>query len=297
MKYIAMCAIGFFGAGVGQDSAPDRLNIDPIIIHAVRSGVLTYGGNPQEAKIPDGLKALKHPDAEVRYQAAALLVKLGPVGKIAVPELREALQDTNGFVRVKAAEALWAIEQTSPTILVPVLTQALKSKDLELRAAAAPVLGKMGAKAKSAVPVLIEALRDKDDGVLLEIVAALGEIGPAAKDSAPALLKMVGEEDRGIIEPFVVAALGNMGPGVVDDLVKALPDKAIQRRRVAAEALGMIGPKAQSASKQLAVTLKDGDGLVRRQAAKALGNDRPRCPRRIVRAANNSQGSHDSCSR
>ena len=33
---------------------------------------------------PDGLKALKHPDPAVRYKAAALLVRLGPVGKIAV---------------------------------------------------------------------------------------------------------------------------------------------------------------------------------------------------------------------
>ncbi len=80
-------------------------------------------------KVPDGLAALKHADPAVRYQAAALLVRLGPVGKIAVPELREALKDTNGYVRVKAAEALWTIEKTAPAILLPVLLTALKDMD------------------------------------------------------------------------------------------------------------------------------------------------------------------------
>src|SRR5271166_5881043 len=79
---------------------------------------------PKKPPLPDGLKALKHPDAAVRYKAAALLVRLGPVGKIAVPELKETLKDPNGFVRVKAAEALWSIEKTSPALLVPVLVQA-----------------------------------------------------------------------------------------------------------------------------------------------------------------------------
>ncbi len=249
MRYMVFLALGFFVPSLSQDPAADQ----------------------NKSKFPDGLKALKHPDPEVRYQAAALLVKLGPVGKIAVPELKEALQDTNGFVRVKAAEALWAIEKTSPTILVPVLTQALKSKDAELRAAAAPVLGKMGAKAKSAVPALISALRDKDDGVLVEVAAALAEIGPTAKEAAPALLKIIGAEDRGILESFVVVALGNMGPGVVDDLIKALPDMAVQRRRVAAEALGLIGQNAKPALTALALSLKDSDGQVRVQTAQTLG--------------------------
>src|SRR5215467_4650317 len=84
--------------------------------------------------VPDGLKALKNPDPVVRFRAASVLVKLGPVAKFAVPELRETLKDENGFVRVKAAEALWSIEKTSPDVLLPVLIAALKDKDAELRA-------------------------------------------------------------------------------------------------------------------------------------------------------------------
>ena len=36
----------------------------------------------------DGLKALKDPDPKVRYNAADLLARLGPVGKFAVADLK-----------------------------------------------------------------------------------------------------------------------------------------------------------------------------------------------------------------
>jgi HEAT repeat protein len=132
MKYTFLSALVLFATGVhGQDPGPPEIK------------------GPQA---PDGLKALKDPDPAVRYKAASLLVRLGPVGKIAIPELRACLKDSNGYVRVKAAEALWTIDKTAPTVLVPVLVAALKNRDPGLRAAAVPVLGKMGAKAKNAVP-------------------------------------------------------------------------------------------------------------------------------------------------
>src|ERR1041385_4232650 len=59
---------------------------------------------------PDGLKALKHPDPQVRLKSVALLIDLGPVAKFAIPALHECLKDTDGLVRVKAAECLFGLE-------------------------------------------------------------------------------------------------------------------------------------------------------------------------------------------
>src|SRR2546425_1023126 len=83
----------------------------------------------KDAPLPDGLKALQHPDATVRYRAAQTLADLGPVAKFAAPELRELLKDKNAFVRVKAAEALWKTDQTPALVLLPVLLDALKDKE------------------------------------------------------------------------------------------------------------------------------------------------------------------------
>jgi len=73
-------------------------------------------GNDTKKKIGppmvDGLKALKHPDAKVRYGRFQTLVDLGPLAKFAAPELREMLTDKHPQVAVKAAEALWKIDMT-----------------------------------------------------------------------------------------------------------------------------------------------------------------------------------------
>src|SRR5437588_12072967 len=75
---------------------------------------------------PDGLKNLRHPDANVRYRTAALLAEQGPRARFAVGDLREALSDADPLVRVKVAEALWKVERPSPGVILPGLQRALK---------------------------------------------------------------------------------------------------------------------------------------------------------------------------
>jgi HEAT repeat protein len=226
-------------------------------------------------QVPEGLKALQNPDARVRYRAAQTLADLGPVAKFAVPDLREALKDKNALVRVKVAEALWKIEKTPNTILLPVLLQALKDKDPGVRAAAPAVIAMLGAKAKSAVAGLTEALQDKEVDVKLAAISALGELGPTAKDSANELLALTSDKEFFLLEPFVGASLASFGPGVVPVLTTALTDKSADRRRVAAYALGTIGSAASSATDALSKLLEHEDAQARQLAARALGKIGP----------------------
>src|SRR5262249_31312282 len=85
---------------------------------------------------PTGLDALKHTDPNVRYQAALLLTRLGPEGRVAIKALMEALGDKNARVRIVVAYALWTVDQQQP--------QRLQTKDLEDRV----------------VPVWVAALKD-----------------------------------------------------------------------------------------------------------------------------------------
>lgn len=221
---------------------------------------------------PDGLKNLRHPDANIRYRTAAILAEQGPRAKFAIAELREALKDPDPLVRVKVAEALWQVERPSPGAVMPGLLRALKDKDPAVRTAACGVIGLMGNKGKGAVRQLVEMLKDKELSVVIGAISALGDIGPTAADSAPALLQMSGYSDFAILEPLVGAALGAMGAEVVPELTGALRDKSVERRRVAAYALGSIGPDARPAVKTLAARLTDEEPAVRFLAARALGS-------------------------
>jgi HEAT repeat protein len=221
---------------------------------------------------PDGLKALTHPDAGVRYRAAETLAHLGPLAKFALPELRELLKDKNAFVRIKAVEAIWKIDsKTNAKSLVPVLQQAMTDANPRVRAATPPVIALFGAKAKPALPALLEALQDKDADVKLAAIIAVGDLGPVARDGAEFLLALTRDKDFFLLEPFVGASLASLGAGIIPELSKALAAKAPERRRVAAYALGSMGPVAAAAAADLAVALQTKDASTRRQVAWALG--------------------------
>ena len=235
--------------------------------------------DPKKKKIGppmiDGLKALKHDDPKVRYRAAHTLAELGPLAKFALPELREMLEDKNPMVRLKAAEALWKIDKTPSATLMPVLLQALKDKDHGVRSEAPRVIALLGAKAKPAVPALVEALKDKEFDVKLAAITALGDLGPVAKESAGALLDLTNDKEFFLLDPFVGAALSNLGDGAVPTLAQAVMSKSVDRVRLAAYALGSMGPRAVLATPELVLALRDKEAAIRAPAARALGKIGP----------------------
>jgi len=114
-------------------------------------------------------------------------------------------------------------------------------------------------------------LHDKDFDVKVAAITALGDLGPVAKDRAGALLDLSKERDFFLLEPFVGAALSNLGDGALPVLTQALADPSPDQRRVAAYALGSMGPKAAPAAAQLAKALSSDDAAIRTLAARALG--------------------------
>lgn len=231
--------------------------------------------DPKKKKGPpelEGLKALKHADPKVRYRAAQTLADLGPLAKFALPELTEALKDKHPMVQIKVAEALWKIDQTPSATLMPVLLEVFKHKEPEVRAAVPRVIALIGGKSKKALDALEAALVDKDFDVKLAAITALGDLGPIAKDRAGALLDLTDDrESFSLLEPFVGAALSNLGDGSIPTLTKALGADSSDRRRLAAYALGSMGPKAASAAAELGKALQHKDPTLRATAARALG--------------------------
>ena len=133
----------------------------------------------------------------VRRAAAHTLAAIGSEAKPALPELKAALADENGFVRVAAATALWQVGQDAGG--VPLLVEALKDPTIVGARIAADALAEIGPGARQAVPAL---------------VAALDDPASCARVATARALWLVGRDARGV--PALVAALKDPMPEVRD---------------------------------------------------------------------------------
>lgn len=101
--------------------------------------------------------------------------------------LLKALRGSDPVVQAQASLLLGSIGRPA----VPVLIEALKDGDRDVRTAAAAALISIGPEARFAVGTLVRALRDEDYFVRWNSVVALGEIGD--KEAVPALMETLAD--------------------------------------------------------------------------------------------------------
>jgi HEAT repeat protein len=156
---------------------------------------------------------------------------------------------------------------------VPKLIEALGSNDSEERANAAKSLGDLEAAAQEAVPALTSALEDEDSSVRCWAGHALGIIGSReAKEAVPRLIEMLRNDENIIVRRFAVDSLGFLGKrnkAAIAALVDATGDEDGMLRGDAAFALGLAG--ARSAFPIVIQLLEDPEPWARHRAAEALG--------------------------
>jgi len=228
------------------------LNPDPEIVRPEIKKVLD-AGRPEvvndvlnalaglgEEAVPRVIEALKVP--EVRARAAAVLRRIGPAAKDAVPGLIDALADENAETR---SEVLFA-------------------------------LGAIGPDAAAATPAIAKALDDEETDVAYAACYALGQIGPGAMDAKPALVEKLSAEDE-FLTMATAWALARIDPKCeetapksVPVLIKALAEPDAITRIQACESLCCLGPLAKEAVPALKELSDDKDPAVREAAAEAL---------------------------
>jgi len=244
------------------------------------------------------IKASSDQDPEVRRLAARSLCRLGfeaiarMEGERLLPSLKVALQDSNPWVRAKAASALGLFPSPKSITL---LEKASRDKERKVRGAVALALGKIGTeevlvvlsqltrdkeptvRAKSAaalgvtsqvkaLPLLEGLIEDKDTEVSKEAIISLGKIGGAP---ALALLgKLLGHQDKRI-RFETVTALAWVGEGAANLLEKALNDPNKWVGLKALVSLGKIG--GAKALTLLEKALEHQEEAVRAKAAFSLG--------------------------
>ncbi|MBC8235964.1 HEAT repeat domain-containing protein, partial [bacterium] len=201
---------------------------------------------------------------------------LGQIGESAKTVLVTALKSESDLIRVGAAYALYQIDESKLSMVMPVLIEGLND-DEDVASDAAWALGEIGAAAKDATPTLIEALKNPSPNVRRSATSALSAIGTSAVPSLTQTLEkedsllrigsaytlyQIDESKLNMVMPILIEGLsdeneeirsqsawmlsqiGAAAKDAVPALVEALTDKHEEVRTIAVEALGAIGDAA-----------------------------------------------------
>jgi HEAT repeat protein len=262
--------------------------------------------------LPILLDRIRPDSGNDRYMAVEAIGLMGPAGKEAVPALLDLLneKETDGGRARVIGTALVQIAPTDEKASSR-LKEIFQDKNLRLHDAVATPLAMLAATESSVVPLLSNALRDKDlePRARAEVAIALLKAGPGAKAAVPDLIEMldfVPEDKRGrrvdpsfsdvdqvlsdwrrdparinytIREPRFCAllVLGNLGEkakeaGPALAKIALDRDRELPLRRVAVWALGRIGTESKATLPALVGVIKDVDSptQVRTDAVLAL---------------------------
>ena len=201
-----------------HDRAVDRENAVQILA--------SFGPEARPA-LPKMIQLLDDGHWRVRLTVINAFGDLGSTAKDATPYLLLLVKTNEPYDRALAARSLWKVDpiahekiacdaalsvigthylstETAIQVLdemgavdlaVPLLIHSLAATNRHARRVeAAMFLGRLGAKAKSAVPLLTEALCDEALGLRSAAAAALGDIGPDARSALPLLYEAACEQ-------------------------------------------------------------------------------------------------------
>jgi HEAT repeat protein len=243
----------------------------------------TYDGK----RLSEWVKQLKSKKEADRQAAEEALASLAAESRRVVPTLLEAVVDGAG-TNQSAVSVLMRIGPAA----VPGILPALGDEDADKRYVALVVLGRMGARARSAAGAVIVALGDRDPQNRVTAARTLGRLG--SPSAIPGLLPLLDEDDRELrkqtyyaltdlradsklllptllkwlrskdaeLRDFAVWQVGDLGAEAVPAvplLIEALKDKDLGHQWHAVDSLGKIGPAAKDAAPALAAQLKDSD--------------------------------------
>ena len=127
---------------------------------------------------------------------------------------------------------------------MPALEKVLGDADRDVRRVACHALGEIGPEAKPTTPKLSELLQDQELSVRLAAAFALQNIDPAGRAYVPVLVQAMRQREGGVI--VAVGKMGAEAAWAVPTLAWLLRDPRPGTRRLAAEALGKIGPACAS---------------------------------------------------
>ncbi|MEO8498013.1 MAG: HEAT repeat domain-containing protein, partial [Planctomycetota bacterium] len=226
-------------------------------------------------------------DTNVGTLAIRSLSKMNGDAVDALPTLQRLLSDPEMEVRFETVAGIVSIQKDARALSFT-LGPVLSDKSPDVRAAAIRALGDLGEVGSRHVPSLVKLLNDTDDRshfftpdsagtrpVRYDSAMALAEMGKDARVALGKLREMMtGDSDTlvRIASAYAIARLDNAAKDAMDYLIQSVQDRKHGTRvpEAATEALGKLGPKAQSALPALVDALAHPDTMVRIHAIEAI---------------------------
>ncbi len=187
------------------------------------------------------LDFLDDPSAIVRAQALRVLAVVQPPDPLALPKLRERLDDGDATCRLWAACAILGREKQPQEKTVAVLGASLKAVDAMRRFQVIGDLCRLGKNNAEMLKVLRQAVAD-NPGLAFDFANGLQQAGLAA---APLLIELLAARDANA-RRSAASQLGDLGPRTKDAIPALLalrddPDASV--RYVAGVTLWQIDPQ------------------------------------------------------
>jgi HEAT repeat protein len=201
------------------------------------------------------------------------LEKLGPAAKEAIPALTESLKDKDADVRAFAQKALDAVAGKAPPPPkddLASLMKQLQDKDAKVRLKAVQKLAALGPAAKDAVPALTEAVKDRDEDVRAAakkaLLAVKGENPALAQIRKDLKSKKRAERAKAVEE---LAQLGEDGRDATADLLLSMREIWPVNKEAYLDCLEKIEPALH---KPISTLILDTDQTNWFQAMQTIGN-------------------------
>jgi HEAT repeat protein len=161
--------------------------------------------------VPQLISLLQEDDFQLYIPASYTLVK---IGENSVPSLAELLKHEKLKIRRRAATTLEQIGVQAKAA-IPQLIQALEDSDPDGNVPwyAVITIGKIGVPAQKAIPVLIEKLNDPQPGIRAWTLYALGKMGNLAREAESIIWEILSQENQNV---FMVGieALDSIGANI-----------------------------------------------------------------------------------
>ncbi|WP_460207058.1 HEAT repeat domain-containing protein [Scytonema sp. NUACC21] len=215
------------------------------------------------ASIPLLKRIIENADSQLMFKIACTLAHYGD--ETAIPILWDGLNNKESHIR-----AIFALEEINREIMITGLHEILQTGTSEIRQQAVLSLHLLLKRGyENILPLLIKVLDDENSQVRYQAAFALKNEGE--EEVLSALGKLWKDENISVRMIFSLVFKGQERENLISEITKCLLAESSVLRKQAAETLGIIGTKSQSAIEVLFnVAFSDQDFLVRNSASTAM---------------------------